>query len=126
MKQQFGKKIKKIREMRGYTQNYLATKLGISQEQYSYIENKQKHLSEEKINCIANILGVSPNFLLNFDPDNIIAGELNSEVQDGLHIHKLNLETFDKERYIYIEFIIKLKEEIAELRNQLKSYTISK
>lgn len=45
MTETLGKKIQKVREIKGFSQEYMARKLNISQEQYSYIEiNKKQYL----------------------------------------------------------------------------------
>lgn len=55
-----GQKIKKIRELRGFSQEYMAVKLKVSQEQYSYIETKQKNIPLPQKEEIAKLLGVHP------------------------------------------------------------------
>lgn len=53
-----GEKIKAIRELRGYTQEHMADKLGIAQNTYSKIENNQTRLATDKLEKIAAILCV--------------------------------------------------------------------
>ena len=64
-----GQKIRKIRELRNYTQLYVARKLGISQERYSYLENHKKSIQPTTLRKISLILGVSVNFIEGFEPD---------------------------------------------------------
>ncbi|MGB8191957.1 MAG: helix-turn-helix transcriptional regulator [Chitinophagaceae bacterium] len=66
MKLTLGNKIRKIRELRGYTQAYAARKLGITQEQYSYLETKQKTIHDEQLKQLAEIYKVSVNRIINF------------------------------------------------------------
>ena len=59
--------IRKIREFRDYTQDYLAAKLKISQNAYSKIELGYSKLSIERLFQIASILEVSEANLLTLD-----------------------------------------------------------
>lgn len=59
--------IKKLRELRGYTQCYMAEELNITQGAYSLIENGKSKLDIEKLEQIAAILKVAINTLLNLE-----------------------------------------------------------
>ncbi|MBS1529362.1 MAG: helix-turn-helix transcriptional regulator [Bacteroidetes bacterium] len=52
--------IRKIREYRNYTQEYLAAKLRISQNAYSKIELGHTRITIDRLFHIANILEVDP------------------------------------------------------------------
>ena len=63
-----GEKIRKIREIKGYSQDYMALQLKMSQNNYSRIELDQNNkLSLDRLQEIANVLGVDPMDILNFD-----------------------------------------------------------
>lgn len=59
--------IRKIREYRNYTQEYLAMKLDISQNAYSKIELGYTKITLERLYQIANLLDVDPVELLKAD-----------------------------------------------------------
>ena len=59
--------IRKIREFRNYTQDYLAAKLGISQNAYSKIELGYSKLTLERLFQIGVILEVEATQLISFD-----------------------------------------------------------
>ena len=59
--------IRKIREFRNYTQDYLAAKLGISQNAYSKIELGYSKLTLERLFQIAAILEVEVMQVISFD-----------------------------------------------------------
>jgi transcriptional regulator with XRE-family HTH domain len=62
--------IRKIREYRNYTQEYLAAKLRISQNAYSKIELGQTRITIDRLFGVAGILEVDPIALLDCDePD---------------------------------------------------------
>ena len=60
-------KIKNMRELKNFTQEYMAEKLGITQAAYSKMENGTNKISYAKIVDISNIFGVKPEELLAFD-----------------------------------------------------------
>lgn len=65
-----GQKVERIRMFRGIKQEYLASKLGISQPQVSKIE-QQEEIEEDLLKQIADILGVTPEAIKNFDDEKI-------------------------------------------------------
>lgn len=60
-------KIKNIRELKNYKQEYIADKLAITQAGYSKIENGKTELTYNKIKKIAQILEVSLEDIIYFD-----------------------------------------------------------
>ena len=62
-----GNKIRKIRELRGYTEEYLAHRLGMSQNNFSKIELGKVALTLERIEEIAKVLDIDPIKLIEFD-----------------------------------------------------------
>lgn len=59
-----GQKLRVIREFRNYSQEHIATRLGISQNAYSRIENNQTKITAERLQQLAAILGVPTEELL--------------------------------------------------------------
>ncbi|MBB6274375.1 transcriptional regulator with XRE-family HTH domain [Pedobacter cryoconitis] len=66
-----GRKISRIREIRGIKQDHLAIELGISQQTISKIEQSET-VEEETLGKIAKVLGVTPQAIKNFSEDAII------------------------------------------------------
>lgn len=62
-------KIKSIRELKNYTQEYMAEQLGVTQAGYSKIEKGKTILSYVKLVEIARILEVSVEDILSFDSE---------------------------------------------------------
>ncbi|PAM91429.1 transcriptional regulator [Flavobacterium sp. IR1] len=60
-------KIKSIRELKNYTQEYMADQLGVTQAGYSKIEKGKTVLSFEKLVEIARILEISVEDIISFD-----------------------------------------------------------
>lgn len=59
--------IRKIRELRNFTQDYMATQLEMTQAGYSKIESGQTDITYSKIVEISKILEVTPEELIAFD-----------------------------------------------------------
>ncbi|GAB3923719.1 helix-turn-helix domain-containing protein [Mucilaginibacter myungsuensis] len=64
--------IRKVRESKDYTQDYLAVKLNISQNAYSKIELGYTKITVERLFQIAQILEVNPVDLLMFGEDKAV------------------------------------------------------
>ncbi|WP_285010310.1 helix-turn-helix domain-containing protein [Pedobacter faecalis] len=64
--------IRKVREHKHYTQDYLATKLGISQNAYSKIELGYSKISIDRLFNIAILLEVEATVLLTTEAKDII------------------------------------------------------
>lgn len=62
-----GRTIRKFREYRNYSQDYVARKMGISQNAYSKIENNITQLTVNHVKCISLILDVPIMDLLRDD-----------------------------------------------------------
>ncbi|MFC4211673.1 helix-turn-helix domain-containing protein [Pedobacter lithocola] len=60
--------IRKVREFRDYTQDYLAAKLKISQNAYSKIELGYSKLTIERMFQIASILEIDVTHLITLEP----------------------------------------------------------
>jgi transcriptional regulator with XRE-family HTH domain len=90
-----GLKVKKVRELKNIAQSHVAAQLGISQSTYSDLENGKIKISEEKLESISNILGVSPETIRNFN-DTVVfnscaqSGYINTNINNPIEkIHEL-------------------------------------
>src|SRR4051812_29125027 len=72
MQKILGSKIRGIRSIRSYSQEYVAGRLGISQNAYSKIERGETSIDDDKLISIAAALAVSQNDILNYDPENYL------------------------------------------------------
>lgn len=73
--------IRKIREYRDYTQDYLAAKLNISQNAYSKIELGYSKVTLERLFVISFVLEVNPADLISMETDELIGGKLLNSLQ---------------------------------------------
>jgi transcriptional regulator with XRE-family HTH domain len=99
---QIGDKIRKIRELRGFSQDSVARDLGIGQGSYSKIESGDTDLSYSRLEQIAQILKTTISELVNFDEERILnnyynGGENNTNLNNGnIYLDKLLLEEMQK------------------------------
>lgn len=71
-KSHIGRKISRIRELRGMKQEALAVAMGVSQQTVSNLENSEE-IDEKRLKVVADALGVSLEAIENFSDENMIA-----------------------------------------------------
>lgn len=111
-----GAKIKKVRELRDYTQEYMAQALKISQSQYARIERDQAELNFSRLQQIAELLQIDPVQLILFDGNQYFNTVSHSQVQLVSGQYYDNRYLGDEERVLYEKHIAKLEEEVVYLR----------
>lgn len=120
----YGEKIRMIREIRNYSQEHMADRLGIKQNSYSKIENNQTKLTTEMLQKIADALGVSPMDIMNQQPA-IINLQSNQGTQHAIGY----IETFVSTQKELFDKLIESKESeiknLKEIINSLKETIIS-
>ena len=120
-----GEKIRKIREMKGISQDYLATHMNISPQAYGKIEREETKLDFGRLETIAKLMAVDPLDIVNFDESHVFNNTFNNHAaqQKNFIIH-------NEEQYspIIEKTINLLQEEIHQLRtsNQLLIQLIEK
>ncbi|QXV66312.1 helix-turn-helix transcriptional regulator [Mucilaginibacter sp. 21P] len=123
-----GRKISKIRELRGIKQEALAALLGISQQAISKIEQSED-VEDLALNKIAVALGVTPEAIKNFSEDavlNIINNTFTSHDTSTLNainfqptfnpIDKL-VEVYEENKKLYEQLLASEREKVELLRN---------
>lgn len=106
----YGGKIKVIRELRNYSQEYMANQLGIKQNSYSKIELNQTKLTAEMLQKIADVLGVSPMDIMNQQPA-IINFQPNQGTQNSIGY----IETFVSSQKELVDKMLSIKDEEIKL-----------
>lgn len=124
-----GRKISRIRELRGMKQEALAAELGISQQAVSKMEQSER-VEEEILEKVAMILAVSPEAIKKFNEEavfNIISNTFHNTSSDSstLIASSLNYQptfnTIDKIVELYNEKIELYNEKVALLERLLQS-----
>ena len=114
-----GERIKHFREQRNYSQEYLASKLNISQRAYSKMETGETKLSVDNLFKIAETLETSINNILGMDGNNVFNNSFTITTGDGMVINK---SASEKVQELY-ESMIKSKDaEILRLQQQVDMF----
>lgn len=109
-------KIRKIRELKNLSQEYVATRMGLNQSTYSRIESGMQKLDIDQLLLLSKIFEVDSVDILNFDESHIFnAPHPPEENTTHLTIHNLSQELI----HSYESQIKALKEEIQYLRKKL-------
>lgn len=112
----YGTKIRMVREIRGFSQGYIAEKLGMAQNTYSKIETNQTKLSTEVLQKIATILEVSPMDIISQQPA-IVNLQSNQGSQQAIGY----ISTFvTSQKELYDKIINSKDEEIERLQKTIE------
>jgi transcriptional regulator with XRE-family HTH domain len=109
MKNNVGQKIKKLRELRNYTQTYMAIELDITQQGYSKIE-KEGRLTVDQLDKIAAILKVESAYILSFNEDQLLRDSNQSVFASPVNMSQVNKTNTDTK--FYAEMIMLLRKEV--------------
>jgi len=119
-----GRKIARIRELRGMKQEALAHELGISQQSVSHMEQSES-LEDSKLEEVAKVLGVTKEGIENFSEEtvlNVISNTFNSN--DSSTLNAINVQPsfnpVDKVVELYERLVEAEKEKVRYLEELLK------
>jgi transcriptional regulator with XRE-family HTH domain len=120
-----GTNIKKLRELRNYTQEVMAEKLNMSQNGYSKIERDETDVSFSRLVQISQVLEVNLLDLIAFDGQKMLFNISNTHNQNGTAFFD-GSHTFVQElQRMYESRITDLQKEIDRLHSLLEK-TLSK
>ena len=118
-----GTKVQLIRKYFGIKQEALASELGISQQEYSKIE-QQEDIEESTLSEIARALNVSPQVIKNFNVEKAIAninyshtGNSNPEFENT---RVINVDPINKIVELYERLLNSEREKIELLKSMMK------
>jgi transcriptional regulator with XRE-family HTH domain len=109
-----GQRIRKIREIKGFSQENLAFELGMSLTGYGKIERDEVSLNFNKLEKIASVLGVNPETIIGFD-ENVAFNNFNSKIEQQIGRYDMPMEM----KKLYEENIQLLKEKILLLEAEI-------
>ena len=121
-----GQKVERIRTFRGFKQEYLASKLGVSQQAVSKIE-QQEEIEDSLLKQIAEALGVTPEVIKNFDDDKItyhinnVYDVHDFEVKDNGNFIAQQVNPIEKITELYERLLQSEREKLELLKSQLKT-----
>ncbi len=120
-----GRKISRIRELRGMKQDYLAAELGVSQQTISRMEASE-NVEDEVLEKVAKVLGVSSQTIKNFDEEkaiNIFSNTYhdNSSIWGTYYFNPLEklMEALDENKKLYERLLQSEREKIEILKQSI-------
>jgi transcriptional regulator with XRE-family HTH domain len=116
---QVGQKIKKLRELRNYTQAHMADELGLTQGAYSKIELGESEISLSRLEKIAAILNLKPEEIIAFN-EQMVFNVMNNQNGGNVFGDINNNGLSEQERRLYQDQIQLLKDEVAYLKQMLE------
>src|SRR5471030_2273242 len=114
-----GLKIKKVRQLKGYTQDDLAAKINKTRALISHIEQTGK-INHYTLLSILKFFGMTEDELERFDGISLIAKESKTKYFDKNEISKLKqrLDSYQKENETLKELVVSQKKVIAMLEKK--------
>jgi transcriptional regulator with XRE-family HTH domain len=120
---QTGLKIRKLRELRGYTQEFMSKKLKLSLNGYGKVEREETDITLERLNEIAQILEVNTFDLLGFDENKLVFNQTHTynDASNSTNIaHQEVKSEFEGERKQYENRISDLHIRISSLEKEIE------
>ena len=119
-----GRNISRIRELRGMKQEALAIAIGVSQQSVSNIEGSET-VDDEKLEKIAEVLGVSAEAIKNYSDEVVLNNIQNnyegSVINDGPTVnHNCTFNPLDKVVELYERLVLAEKDKVEYLERMLK------
>jgi transcriptional regulator with XRE-family HTH domain len=119
-----GRNISRIRELRGMKQEALAISIGVSQQAVSNIEGSET-VDEERLNTIAEALGVSVEAIKNFSDEVVLNNIQNNYegavINDGPTVnHNCSFNPLDKIVELYERLVQAEKDKVEYLEKLMK------
>lgn len=114
-----GRKISKLRELKGIKQEALAAELGISQQAVSKIEQSAE-VEEEALDKIAKVLGLTPEAIKAFSEDavfNIIANTFTDNSQNNNN-YLCTINPLEKIVELYERLLASEREKVEMLKDK--------
>ena len=127
-----GRKIGRIRELRGMKQEALAMELGISQQSVSLMEQSET-IEEDKLENVAKALGVTAEVIKNFSEESMIYNiqnnyEGSNKGANSISVSNFNctfnpldklVEAYEENKKLYERLLAAEKEKISYLEKLL-------
>ena len=123
-----GRKISRIRELRGMKQEALAAELGISQQAVSKIEQSAE-VERDALEKIAKILGVTPEAVKNFSEEAVVNyfNTFNDNSTNNGAVYAFNstfnpidklIEVYEENKKLYEQLLASEREKVDLLKNK--------
>ncbi|RYZ27232.1 MAG: XRE family transcriptional regulator [Chitinophagaceae bacterium] len=113
-----GRKIERLREMRGLKQETLAQALGISQQAVSKMESSEV-VDDERLKQVADVLGVSVEAIRHFSEEALF-NNINNTFHDHSALVNYQFNPIDKIVELYERLLKSEQEKVALLQAHLE------
>jgi transcriptional regulator with XRE-family HTH domain len=110
-----GGRIRKVRELKGLSQENLAEELGMSVPGYGRIERDEVSVNMNRLKQIADVLDVGIDTIIGFD-ENVAFNNFNSKIEQQIGKYDMPSEI----KKLYEENITLLKEKIILLEKEIE------
>lgn len=110
-----GKNIRKYRELKGYSQEYMAHELDITQSSYAKLENDSTKITVERLFSIAQLLEMEMTELLDLKNQTIY----NQDLKDSAVGHQSVQNLYQENKEVYQDLLKAKDEQIALLKELL-------
>lgn len=112
-----GKNIRKLREIKGYSQEYMAHELNINQASYAKLENSSTKITVDRLFAISKLLETDVADILELNKQTIFNQNNNTTANAFANVenlHQENREVYEKLIQAKDEQIVLLKELLAK------------
>lgn len=127
--QHVGRKISRLRELRGLKQEFIAAELGISQQAVSKME-QSAHIEQEVLERVAKVLNVPAEGIMNFDENSVFQSiqnnydntTINGGANFNCNFNPLDklLEAIEENRKLYERLLASEQEKVELLKGLIK------
>jgi transcriptional regulator with XRE-family HTH domain len=126
-----GRNISRIRELKGMKQEALAIAIGVSQQSVSHIEGSE-NVDDDKLNAIAEVLGVTPeaiksysdegviNYFNNFSDNSVNQGPIGAHNICNFNPLDKLVEAYEENKKLYERLVQSEKDKVEYLEKLLK------
>ena len=112
------KNIKKYRELKGFSQEYMAHQLSVNQSTYAKMENSSTKITIDKLFSVAKLLETDVSEILDLKNQTIY----NQDLKDNAIGHQQIENLHQENKEVYQELLKAKDEQIALLKEQIIFY----
>jgi len=112
------KNIKKHRELKGFSQEYMAHQLSVNQSTYAKMENSSTKITIDKLFSVAKLLETDVSEILDLKNQTIY----NQDLKDNSVGHQQVENLYQENKEVYQELLKAKDEQIALLKEQIIFY----
>ncbi|QNL49782.1 helix-turn-helix transcriptional regulator [Olivibacter sp. SDN3] len=116
-----GAKLKKLRDENGYSQEFVASELGISQSTYHKLESEQIRLTVERAKQLAKLYDIDPEYFFSTEASAIYYNNGQGNYHNSINS---TIETYDNRTGdLNKELFELLKDELSQARQEREKFT---